>query len=325
MHALFRTPLSTDRLSLMAQDASVLTAGSCFADNLGQKLKAYKWPCLVNPFGTQFHPLAIFDLLARALRQDSLPPDLFLESDGAAYHYYLPRTHFADSFAALEKSFAGLSANVRASMSKPKTLLILTFGSAWIYEKNQQWVSNCHQQPQKIFQKRLLQLDEMMDAAAAFLAIVPSQTSILLSLSPVRHLRDGLVENSLSKSLLLVFIHRLLERWPRRFHYFPAYELMMDDLRDYRFYGDDMLHPNETALNYIWDLFTQSILDTDAEKFVHRFTPLLQALQHSSLRPNSGSQKAFQRKVLRDLEAFSGIDLSEEIAKLSKELENTSD
>lgn len=316
----FRTTMELPELEMIQRSNPIATLGSCFSDVLGLRLKTYKWATEVNPFGVHYHPLAICSLLSLANSGERLPDDLFLESDGAFYHYYLPRTIFAESREALEDAFQSRSAQLKKTLLDPEGVAFLTFGTSFIYEREGRWVSNCHQQSSKLFQKRLLTVDEMLASFSAMLDRLPSTLRFVLTLSPVRHIKDTLPLNSLSKSLLRVFLHEALQRWPDRCSYFPAYEILVDDLRDYRFYADDMIHPSEAAVDYIWDLFVKNYLTSEARRFVAEWTTIRSRLLHRHQRPSSAAAQSFAAKLLRDLDSFPGIDVREEKALLQAHL-----
>lgn len=319
----FRTSIELPELGWLQKSDPVATVGSCFSDAFGTRLQAYKWEVAANPFGIQYHPLAICSLLQSAIDEEALPETLFLEHDGAVYHYFLPRTIFAESKEALEEIVRTRRAHLRDVLLKPRSVLFLTFGTAFVYEKEGQWVANCHQQNMRLFQKRLLTIEEMISAFADLLKVLPAEQRIVLTLSPVRHIRDTMPLNSLSKALLRVFIHEVLQRWPERCSYFPAYEIVMDDLRDYRFYAEDMIHPNEVAIDYIWSLFLKSYVAEEAQRFVKEWTGIRARLLHRPQRPSSPAAQAFAKQLLQDLDRFPNIDVAEERARILENLQPT--
>lgn len=296
----FRTAVRIKESVLVNKEKPILTLGSCFAEIIGHKLMESGFDISVNPFGTMFHPYSIFEALdCEAVLED----DFFLTSEGHAHHYRLPKTFFAADETKLKDEWRSRHQALHLQLRKP-AILLLTLGTSYLYETKGKWVSNCHQRPASEFKKKLSSLDEMNSAWNKVFPKLPKDLTIILSLSPVRHLKDGLVENSLSKSLLRVFIEDMKASAPDRIHYFPAYEILMDDLRDYRFYERDMLHPSEVASEYIWEVFQASYLDEAARERVKNWEKLKARQGHRPLNPHSEENKKFQAELARDLKSF---------------------
>ncbi len=240
--------------------------GSCFSENIGKKLQYYGFDTLINPFGTIFHPLP----LATLLEPNSFENIRTFERDG---HWYALETHSDVSGENEEEFLNKLFAQQAALKSylKDAKMLVITFGSAWGYYKEGSIVANCHKLPNSRFEKRFTDLDAMVNRWRKLLhdlkALYP-QLDIVFTVSPVRHTRDGIVENQRSKSRLMELVH-LLEA-----AYFPSYEIQMDDLRDYRFYEADLIHPNALAVDYIFDKFAACAIDEAARNQfskIHKF------------------------------------------------------
>ncbi|MBT8384514.1 MAG: GSCFA domain-containing protein, partial [Bacteroidia bacterium] len=179
--------------------------------------------------------------------------------------------------------------------------LIITLGTAWVYRfiEKDQIVANCHKIPQKKFTKELLSIDDISESLDAMITLIKSinkNISVILTLSPVRHLKDGFIENSLSKSHLLSAIHEVLDS-KEKIHYFPSYEIMLDDLRDYRFYDEDMLHPNAMAINYIWDKFRNSWMSEKTIELSNKVENLQKSLAHKPFNPESEQHQSFLKNI----------------------------
>lgn len=267
--------------------------GSCFAEHIGQRLQQLRYPLLRNPFGLSYNPLSLARLLQRLLEQQNPLAEELFEHQGLWHHF-----DYHGSFSHPNKNTA-LQQMTNAFERGQKALLkadylLLTFGTAWVYEKEDKVVNNCHKLPQELFQHRRLSLKELRQVWLPLLKKLLSQDSsprILLSLSPVRHLRDGLQANQVSKALLRLFIEELQEL--KGISYFPAYELLLDDLRDYRFYATDLCHPNETAIQYIWEAFEQQQLAQEEAQWRKKFQQLWEAEQHRPLHPQRQAHQAF--------------------------------
>ncbi|MDQ4140076.1 MAG: GSCFA domain-containing protein [Bacteroidota bacterium] len=325
MSATFRTELNlppqNKRLSLQTP---VFTAGSCFAEVMGQKIQQYKVPSLVNPFGTIFNPVSLFTLLQASLKpQPEFTGELVQREDiWLAYDFH-------SSFAAHSRS--ELLTQIQQTLGQSHSFLqradtlILTFGTAigYFHRASNKLVANCHKIPQSQFQKRLLSVPEITTAFNYFyqaLQQINSNAQIILTVSPVRHLKETIEGNSVSKSVLRVVCHELKEQYAA-VDYFPAYELLLDDLRDYRFYKPDMIHPTEVAEEYIWGKFKTAYFDNDFQQFTEKWDKIRQALAHKPFHPESVSHQQFLRKVLRQLEELNTkVDCQAEISTLKKQL-----
>jgi hypothetical protein len=313
----FRTELTLTPDPFLDQSRPILTLGSCFAEHIGEKLLEFKWSGLNAPFGTLFHPLALSRLLRLAVEGRDLDGALFVEHDGAFFHHDLHSRFHAVDTAALQKQWSLLASDVRAVLEKAPYVL-LTLGTAWVYERKTdgKTVANCHKQPLQLFHKRLLQTEEIRKALEDLLNLLPLSSPLIISLSPVRHTRDTLPGNSVSKSLLRVAIHEFMEKFPARVRYFPAYEIMLDDLRDYRFYESDMIHPSEEAVSHIWEKFTEAYATDATRDFLRRWQSVRNALRHRPQRMEAPSYQRYLQSVIQELESFQGMDCAAEKVEL---------
>ena len=266
----------------------VVSMGSCFAAHLQEKFDYYKLPSFAHPFGTLFHPLAIERSLERTcLGQPFTKADFFLQDDlwlSFDLHSQWANTSLPSLLDQLNQQIASL----QKALAKT-SFLVVTLGTAWVYEHlpSGNIVANCHKQPQKIFSKQLLSAQQIQASLEHIVALVRErqpQIKVIFTLSPVRHLRDGAVENQLSKSLLLCAIHALLgtgtSQKAEGLFYFPSYEILMDELRDYRFYKEDMLHPTEQAVQYVWERFVETFFTAEAQSLMQEVGSIQRALAH---------------------------------------------
>lgn len=298
--------------------------GSCFSSMIGRKLEERKFKVLNNPFGTIFNPVSLLELLHRSLLLQPVEESLLVAHDQWYYHY---STH--SDLSASEKDRLITIISERQSLThqalRSASHIFLTLGTAYAYEliSGSQIVANCHRQPKEQFKKRLLDLDEMMVGFKGFynaLKLLNPTAELIVTVSPVRHIKDGIPENQLSKSLLRVLCDRMTEECPR-VSYFPSYELMMDDLRDYRYYKDDMIHPTAFAENYIWELFKTTYLSKEAFEAVKKTDAILNDLQHKPFHPESASHQQFLQKLLHKMEQMDPIfDFSKEISVVTQQL-----
>ena len=304
--------------------SKVLSLGSCFAQTIGSKMQAAKFKVLVNPFGTLFHPFNLADLLKQAIPVAQLNLAGVVEREGVFVHYGSHSDVKGATVAELEANYTQQMLLLHHSLKKA-THLVLTLGTAWIYQhKEFGRVANCHKQPAALFEKKLSSLEELEKGLRPVLKLLTQQhpnLKIILTLSPVRHTKDGVSENQLSKSLLRVLCAQL-EQQLEAVTYFPAYEIMVDELRDYRFYKSDLVHPSEEAENYIWEKWQQFSFSPETQQKVAEIQKVQLELAHRSFNPESEAHRTFLQNLLAKLERLQGeFDFSEEIQVVKSRLE----
>lgn len=297
----FRTsiPIAKAKQPITYKD-SVVLLGSCFASNIGEKFNYYKFKHTVNPFGIIFNPIALERLITRAINDE-----LFTETDLLFHNeqYHCFEVHSTFSNVSSETIIHNLNVALqilKAALVESKTLVI-TLGTAWVYRfiDTDAIVANCHKVPQKRFLKALLSvtaIEESLQAIVALVRHLNPNIQILFTVSPVRHIKDGMVENSRSKAHLLAAVHEIVE--PRNdIFYFPSYEIMVDELRDYRFYDVDMLHPSALAIDYIWEQFTTNWVHQEAQTTMQLVADIQKGLQHRPFNPTSTAHQQFLKKL----------------------------
>ncbi|MEB2775146.1 GSCFA domain-containing protein [Algoriphagus sp. D3-2-R+10] len=308
----------------ISHQSKILSMGSCFAQTIGQKMLDHKFDCLVSPFGTIFHPMILGDLLDHAMFQDKLEENGLIERDGMYYYLGAHSDLNGNSSEQLKKNYAFHLEETKKYLESG-THLILTLGTSWIYETEDFGrVANCHKLPQKLFRKRLVPLEEMVSHLSHVFGNISRaypDLKIILTVSPVRHIKDGIPENQLSKSLLRVLCHELEKRLSNTI-YFPAYEILIDELRDYRFYKEDLIHPSAEAENYIWEKWQISNFSEDTRHKVDQLHKINQDLAHKPLNPESEAHRKFLANLLPKLERLNTeFDFSREIADVKQKLE----
>ncbi|MDG1277352.1 MAG: GSCFA domain-containing protein [Algoriphagus sp.] len=308
----------------ISHQSKILSLGSCFAQTIGQKMIDAKFDCLVNPFGTIFNPISLEILLKSAFYENQFEESLICERDGLYFHYYAHSDLWGKTKTELLGKLQAKREETKVHLEQG-THLVLTLGSAWVYDlEGFKTVANCHKQPGKLFNKRLLTLEEMESRLLLlfdnFSTLNPN-LKVILTVSPVRHIKDGISENQLSKSQLRVLCANLERRFSS-VSYFPAYEIMMDELRDYRFYKSDLIHPNEEAENYIWQKWQTSHFDSDTIIKTEEIRKVNLELAHRPLNPKSDSHHKFLEKLIQKLERLnSEFDFSKEIIQVQKQLD----
>lgn len=305
----FRTPVEPSPLPRLLQYGKpVITLGSCFADSIAARLQVCGFDVTGNPAGVIYQPMAIHDCLVRSLNGGVSEPDDFVEHQGIWYHYNFHSSVNAASRSELELKIGALHEQIRSVLQRADTIMV-TYGTAWAFRRkeNSKLVANCHKQPGHTFHRELLQADAMEKSFGQMLGMlrkINPQVQLILTVSPVRHLADTIEGNQLSKSLLRFVCHRLVTE-NSSVHYFPAYEIMMDDLRDYRFYARDMIHPSDVALDYIWDRFQASAFSLETRQVIARWEKVLQSLAHRPFHPESAAHLEFLKRLRDEVADFS--------------------
>lgn len=297
MNKKFRTELTPKRSDFEIDLArKIFSAGSCFADNIAERLRRSKFVVEGNPFGVMFNPASIAGMLTdlaegRRYKAKDLATDGDL-SFGWSFH-----GDFSDRDAALVLARMNDAVVRGRNALLAADCVILTFGSAWVYElaDGGDVVANCHKRPASMFRRRRLSVEEIVKMYEPLLGEggVLNGKRVILTVSPVRHLKDGFEENSLSKAILRVAVGELCDRW-ESVEYFPAFEMVTDDLRDYRFYAEDMAHPSELAVDYVWDKFCLTYMSEATMEFISRVEKVRAAMQHRLLHPESEAATKFR-------------------------------
>lgn len=281
--------------------------GSCFSTNIATKLVDRKLKVLSNPYGIVFNPISLFKSIQEIIDQKEYDSShlIFHNELQHSLNHHSEFSH-PESSEVIQKINSN-SIKARDFLQTAK-VLYLTLGTAWVYTYDGEIVANCHKIPNHQFEKRLLSIEEIVDSFEPVikkLNVFNPDLKIVFTLSPVRHLKDGFEENSLSKALLRSAIHRLVGGG--EVSYFPSFEIMIDDLRDYRFYTKDMLHPSEQAVDYIWDKFCSRYMSANTLAIMGRVENLEAAKNHLPRFPNSAAHqkhKAFIQKEIAALKQF---------------------
>lgn len=300
MPALF-TPVSISKSGqLMTHRDRLFLIGSCFTDNIGQKLTWYGFRSHCNPFGLVYNPLSVSQSLLRIIQNQPITADELSFGNELWFHYGF-HSFFsgADNSTVVDKMNHAL-AEAHTQLKSAKWLLI-TWGSAWAYrlKSNGRVVTNCHKQPDSEFIREWQSPEAISDDFSQLcqqLKNFNSDLHILLTISPVRHLRDGATGNQVSKASLFLAMQKCIEQWPGT-AYFPAFEIMMDELRDYRYYADDLVHPSALAVDFIWEKFAESRIATDTQTLFPAIDKIQRGLRH---RPFNADTNAY-RKFISEL------------------------
>ena len=289
----FEIPESVEKIDLSDK---IVLIGSCFSDEMGMHLNENKFRYLSNPFGTIYNPLSIFKLLSDKANKEDL-----IESQGVFYQWDSHGSISGLSEKETKDLFAQKNDETQEFLLSSKWLVI-TLGTSIVYEhEGVGIVGNCHKVPASRFRKRFLNQQEILSQFQeldAYLSGKNPDLNIILTVSPVRHIRDGLVENNRSKSILIDAVHTIVDRY-ENVNYFPSYEILIDELRDYRFYGQDMIHPSTQAVKYVWEKFAATFFSTETNKVLYEWTKIRAAINHRPFQPDSKAHLNFLESTLK--------------------------
>lgn len=287
--------------------SQVLMMGSCFTENIGRQLERYLFPAIINPFGVTYNPLSVKKGLQALISKSAYAADelQFHKNLWFSFDHY---TGFSspdreEALKRINRSFTSAK-----DFLKKADILILTWGTSWVYRYREsgEVVCNCHKIPAKEFTRAQLSTREII---AAYESLLPqlfefnSKLKIIHTISPVRHWKDGAHGNQLSKAALLLAGNALENMFPDQFFYFPSYEIVMDELRDYRFYADDMIHTSKKTTLYIWEKFRQALVSAPACEIIRELEAYLKLREHKPVHKSEESQK-LRQKQLRERAAF---------------------
>ncbi|GHT11988.1 hypothetical protein FACS189415_0290 [Bacteroidia bacterium] len=281
--------------------------GSCFVESISSKFTDAGFRLDVNPFGIVYNPFSLSNNLNQLLDDKRFTAnDLFCDKE--IFHSFSHHSRFSgtDPELVLEKINSRL--NDSSAFLRNADLLIITFGTAFVYRLHStgEVVANCHKIPSGQFTYKRLTVEEIVkewtNLISRLQALRP-EMKILFTVSPIRHWKDGAHQNQLSKSTLLLAVDELIKRNSNTY-YFPSYEILLDDLRDYRFYADDLLHPSAQAVDYIWEKFSETYFDKQTTEKIREYERIQQALNHRPFHPESEEYKAFIEKAKAQLETF---------------------
>lgn len=283
--------------------SKVISFGSCFAENMAEKFDYFKFQNTTNPFGIIFNPVSIEKIISRVVKQE-----LYTEKDVFFYNerWHSYEVHSDLSNSDREELLETLNKAISETFKhlKEASHIIITYGTSWIYRniENEEIVANCHKVPQKQFSKELLPVEVIQKSIRNTINLIQTlnpDVNFIFTVSPVRHIKDGFAENQLSKSHLFAGLHSILktEHLKLNTEYFCAYEIMMDELRDYRFYTEDMLHPNQIAIDYIWKLFSENYISENSISTMQEVDEIQKSLRHRSFNPESEQHQKFLAKL----------------------------
>jgi hypothetical protein len=301
----------------------IFLSGSCFTEHMSAKLRNHKFRMFENPHGILFNPVSLAQSINDCIIARRYTVEELFEEQGI-WSSWSFHSRFSDADRNVALSNMNNSVYGAHHFLQTSRWLMLTLGSAFVYElSDHKIVANCHKVPSSNFNKRLLSIEEVQATIEEMiykLHIFNPELHIIFTISPVRHLRDGLIENNRSKAVLLHAVHHLVDKFDKM-HYFPAYELVIDDLRDYRFFAEDMVHPNYQATEYVWQKFAESCIAPESREVMKEIHKINAARVHKPLHPGSDHHRIFLNKYLEQTHAlaqrFPFLDFKDEISYFS--------
>jgi len=288
-------------------ESKIVLLGSCFVENIGEKLSYFKFQHLINPFGIVFHPVAIEKLVTRAINDIVFTEEDIFFSDEQWHcfevHSSLNTTNKSNFLSELNNRLKALKNELFSA-----THIVFTYGTSWVYRhiESDVLVANCHKIPQKKFLKEILTVTEIaasIDNINTLIKDINPTVTLINTISPVRHIKDGFVENTRSKAHLIAGLHEVIDV-KNKIHYFPSYEIMMDELRDYRFYADDMIHPSKLAISIIWEKFNEVWIASETNELQKEIASIQSGLLHRPFNQESEAHQAFKEKILQKIEVL---------------------
>lgn len=291
----------------LSHEDNVISFGSCFSENIGQKLQVNKFDICINPFGILFNPISISKAIDDCLKNKRYTEDDLYNNGEINFSF-----NHHSKFAGLDKNLILDTINKNISEANEylnqANVLIITLGSSWVYrlKETNEIVANCYKLSQDKFSKELLTVDEItsnLKEITEAIRLVNPNIQIITTISPVRHWKDGVVENQQSKATLHLALKELNES-KENCHYFPSYEIMMDELRDYRYYAKDMLHPSDTAIDYIWEKFSDSFFSKQTQGINLRVKQITQSVYHKPFNSESDNHKKFKENLSIKINEF---------------------
>lgn len=288
--------------------SKILLFGSCFAENIGKKFSYFKFQNQVNPFGIIFNSVSLEKLIRRVIEKRYFTEkDIFYHNE--AWHCFEVHSELSN----LDKDdfLNHLNQIIDSTYQyiKESSHFIITLGTSWVYRDiiSHEIVANCHKVMQKQFTKELLSVEIIEKSLLNIISLVEDinpETKFIFTVSPVRHIKDGFVENQVSKANLLLAVYKIVANKPELANYFPSYEIMMDELRDYRFYAEDMLHPNQIAIDYIWVKFFENYVKEEEFTWMQKVCDVQKAIHHRPFNPDSQSHQKFLHNMNQKIDTL---------------------
>jgi len=319
---LFRTEINPRKIEFkISHSSKIISIGSCFADCMAVRFQDLEFDIFSNPFGILYNPISIFDNIENCISNKLVDKNLIIESRGMYFHYQLHSAIFGASSNDLLEKMGAIQKETKPKIGE-SNFLIITLGTEIVYflkERNDA-IANCYKVTEKYFDKKILTVSEIVMSFSNFYQTLISHNPsirVILTVSPVRHIKDTLELNAVSKSTLRLSCHEITKQFSENVSYFPAYEIMMDDLRDYRFYKEDLIHPNIQAEEYIWEKFENSYFTEETKKINQEIREITTALNHRPFHPFTKEHRSFLDKTV---EKIINLNAKINVSRLSEKM-----
>ena len=308
----FRTQITIQKTkSPIDYHSKMVSIGSCFAENMAQKFDYFKFQNIANPFGIMFNVISIENIIDRIVANKLFAEkDIFFHND--AWHCFEVHSCLSHPDKDIYIDQLNLILLQTKGYFSDATHFIFTFGTSWIYRNvaNNQVVANCHKMAQSHFKKELISIEATLKSIENIILMITSinpKANFIFTVSPVRHIKDGFFENNVSKGILHQAFFSVLHSQELRgaknnIEIFPSFEIIMDELRDYRFFEVDMLHPNQIAIDYVWQQFVSSNINSNTQIVLKKVEAIQKMLSHRSINSNAKSTKKLQQKIQIDVQ-----------------------
>ena len=308
MKMIFKTEIQIPSFDFkISHQDKIMMMGSCFAENIAEKMQSTGFYIYTNPFGILYNPASISRNIQTIVYSQKYAVSHLFEYQGL-YHSFDHHGKFSGSSPANCVDKINKEVEDAKNYLKTASVLVITFGTAFVYtlKSTGAIVANCHKLPEKTFNRKRLSVSEIVEDWKVLIHLLQQynpELKIVFTVSPIRHWKDGAHENQLSKSTLLLAINELITQYAHCY-YFPSYEIMMDELRDYRFYADDMLHPSDLAIEYIWEKFSHAFFEKKTLELINEWMKIKQALEHKPFNRDSEQYKSFLAQTQLKLKEF---------------------
>lgn len=324
----FRKKIDVPKSNLSINyQSKLMLIGSCFAENIGQNLSQNKFNVNINPFGILYNPASIAVVLKRMMDGTPFSESELRENNGLFVSFM---HHGSYSKPTKEEALELINQSLQTAIEDLRNAdtLLITFGTSYIYslKDSDTVVANCHKFPAAMFDRERISVQSIVDMwsdTIENLRKINPSLKLLFTVSPIRHWKDGAHNNQLSKAALLLSIDELINKYDD-IYYFPSYEIVMDELRDYRFYAEDMIHPNNTAIEYIWEIFSETYFDEQTKHIMMEWQQIFRAINHRPFNPETEEHKQFLRQTLLKVNELRGkcpyFDLEKEIEVITQKL-----
>ena len=291
------TPIQLTEYNSIDYNSKILNIGSCFADNIGNKLIDMRFNVLNNPNGIVYNPITISDILMH-IAEDREYTESDLVYNNGLWYSLLHHGKYCASEKEMLLATINENLHLQNTFIKKATHIIITFGSSVVYDFNGKTAGNCHKLPNKLFIEKMLSITEIIEAttkAIEEIKRINSEIEIVITISPVRYAGKGMHNNQINKATLLLATEALCKKYD--IIYFPSYEIVLDELRDYRYVAEDMVHPSEIAIKYIWERFCESMITKESRQIMPEIEKITKSLNHRPLHPDSNEYNIFMEKL----------------------------